>query len=136
MRLLLALLAVSAAVPGAWGVVDPHGFYAAFPGGGHHWVDRLGAYDQHLVLDVGAFYLAFALLLAWAALRPSRELIVPACTAFALFSAIHLGFHAAHLRGFPTADAAGETASLALVLAGAVAAAWRAARRPPAPRRS
>ena len=62
--------------------------------------------------DVGAFYLAFALLLAWAAWRPSRELIVPVCTAFALFSALHLAWHCVHLDGFATFDAVAQTASL------------------------
>ena len=61
--------------------------------------------------DVGAFYLAFALLFAWAAWRPSRELVVPVCSAFALFSAIHLAWHSAHLEGFATVDAVLETAS-------------------------
>jgi hypothetical protein len=128
LRILLAALALSAAVPGAWAAAAPHGFFAGFPGAGHHWVDRAGAYDEHLVLDAGAFYLGFALLLAWAALRPARELAVPACAAFGLFSAIHLAFHVAHLGGFPTADAVAQTASLVLVLAGCGLAIWMSAR--------
>ena len=94
MRALLAALAVSAAYPGAWATFAPRSFFDTFPGGGRHWTSALPAYSEHLVTDVGAFYLGFALLLAWAAWRPSRELIVPVCSAFALFSAIHLAWHA------------------------------------------
>ena len=59
---------------------------------------------------------------AWAAWRPSRELIVPVCTAFALFSALHLVWHCLHLDGFDTVDAVLQTASLAAVLAASVGA--------------
>jgi hypothetical protein len=122
LRAVLAALALSAAVPGVWATAAPRSFYGDFPGAGRHWVDRLPAYSEHLVTDAGAFYLAFALLLAWAALRPARALVVPVCTAWALFSAIHLAWHAAHLDGFPTGDAIAQTASLAAVLVGALGA--------------
>ena len=130
MRALLAALAASAAYPGAWAVLAPRSFYDTFPGAGHHWTAGLPAYNEHLVTDVGAFYLGFALMFAWAAWRPSRELVVPLCTAFAVFSALHLAWHSAHLDGFATVDAVAQTASLAAVLvasAGAVALSRRRA---------
>jgi hypothetical protein len=132
MRALLAALAVSAAYPGLWAAVAPRSFFEDFPGAGRHWTAELPAYSEHLVTDVGAFYLAFALLFAWAAMRPSRELVVPVCTAFALFSAIHLAWHSAHLGGFPATDAVLQTASLAAVLVASAGAAVLAARRPAA----
>jgi hypothetical protein len=135
MRVLLAALAVSAAYPGAWATLAPRSFFDEFPGAGRHWTAELPAYSEHLVTDVGAFYLGFALLLAWAAWRPSRELIVPVCSAFALFSAIHLAWHSAHLDGFDTGDAVLQTASLAAVLAASLGAVALANRRP-APRAS
>ena len=128
MRALLAALAVSAAYPGAWATLAPSSFFADFPGAGRHWTSGLPAYSEHLVTDVGAFYLGFALLLGWAAWRPSRELVVPVCTAFALFSAIHLAWHSVHLDGFATFDAVAQTASLAAVLAASLGAAVVAAR--------
>jgi hypothetical protein len=124
-RALLVALAVSAAVPGLWATLAPHGFYADFPGTAH-WVDRLPPYNAHLVTDVGAFYLAFAVLFAWAALRPARALVLPACAAWAVFSAIHLAFHATHLAHFSVADAIGQTTSLAVVLALPAAVWWLA----------
>ena len=128
MRALLAALAVSAAYPGVWATFAPRSFFADFPGAGRHWTAGLPAYSEHLVTDVGAFYLAFALLLGWAAWRPSRELVVPVCSAFALFSAIHLAWHSAHLDGFATFDAVAQTASLAAVLVASAGAAVVAAR--------
>jgi hypothetical protein len=127
-RALLAALAVSAAYPGAWATLAPRSFFADFPGAGRHWTAGLPPYSEHLVTDVGAFYLGFALLLAWAAWRPSRELVVPVCSAFAVFSALHLGWHAAHLERLGTFDAVAQTASLAAVLVGAVGAAVIVAR--------
>ena len=132
MRALLWALAVSAAYPGLWAVLAPRSFFDDFPGAGHRWTAELPAYSEHLVTDVGAFYLAFALLFAWAAVRPSQELVVPVCTAFALFSAIHLAWHSAHLGGFDTVDAVAQTASLAAVLVASAGAAVIGARRRPA----
>ena len=133
MRALLAALSVSAAYPGLWATLAPASFFEDFPGAGHRWTAALPAYSEHLVTDVGAFYLAFALLFAWAAVRPSRELVVPVCAAFALFSAIHLTWHSAHLEGFGTFDAVAQTVSLAAVLIASAGAAVVRARRPAAP---
>jgi hypothetical protein len=130
MRVLLAALSASAAYPGAWATFAPRSFYTTFPGAGHHWTAALPGYNAHLVADVGAFYLAFALLFAWAAARPSKELVVPVSTAFALFSALHLGWHVAHLDGFSTTDATAQTISLAAVLVASLGAALLASRRP------
>ena len=129
MRALLAALAVSAAYPGAWATFAPHSFFAGFPGAGRHWTAGLPAYSEHLVTDVGAFYLGFALMFAWAAWRPARELVVPLCSAFALFSAIHLAWHSLHLDGFSTLDAVLQTASLAAVMIASAGAAVVGARR-------
>jgi hypothetical protein len=128
MRALLAALSLSAAYVGAWATVAPRSFFGTFPGAGHHWTAGLPAYSEHLVTDVGAFYLAFTLLFAWAAWRPSRELVVPVCLAFALFSLVHLVWHSAHLDGFSTLDAVLQTASLAAVLVASLGAAVIAAR--------
>ena len=121
LRWLLAGLAASAAVPGAWALLAPRSFYLDFPGTGH-WVARLPAYSEHLVTDAGAFYLAFALLFAWAAIRPARALVAPLAAAWSLFSVLHLSWHSAHLEAFGTADAVAQTASLAAVLAASAVA--------------
>ena len=65
-RAALWITAASAAGVGLIAAFAPRTFYDDFPYLGH-WVDRLPPYNEHLVTDVGALYLAFALVLAWAA---------------------------------------------------------------------
>lgn len=116
---LAAALSLSAAFPGLWATLSPSGFFGDFPG--LRWVAELPPYNEHLVRDAGAFYLAFALLFGWAARRPSRELLVPLAAAWSLFSLLHLVYHLLNLDGFGVLDAALQTASLAAVLAAGVA---------------
>jgi hypothetical protein len=116
LRIAFAAIAASNLVIGLPAALAPRSFYDDFPLGAG-WVAELPAYNEHLTTDVGAFYLGFALLFAWAAWRPARALIVPLSLAWALTAAIHLVFHVTHLDGFGTTDAIAQTASLALVLA-------------------
>ena len=117
-RVLLAALAVSAALPGLWATLAPRGFFDDFPGpGAGSWVAELPPFNEHLATDAGAFYLAFAVLLGWAAWRPDRALVVPVAVSWTLFSALHLLWHVRHLDGFATGDAIAQTAALAVVLA-------------------
>lgn len=117
-RWLLGALALSAAVPGAWASLAPEGFFRGFPGpGAGAWVASLPPFNEHLVRDVGAFYLAFAVLLGSAAWRPHPAVVAPVAAAWCAFGALHLGFHLAHTSALGTADAVAQTATLALVLA-------------------
>jgi hypothetical protein len=116
LRAALALLAVSSALTGLPAALVPRTFYDDFPFVAS-WVDKLPPYNAHLVTDVGGFYLAFAVLFAWAALRPTRALVVPLCCAWALAAALHLLFHVTHLGGLGTADAIAELGGLAALLA-------------------
>jgi hypothetical protein len=127
-RVAMGLLALSAAGTGLPASFVPRSFYGSFPFG-LSWVDRLPPYNAHLVTDVGGFYLAFAALFAWAALRPSRELIVPLCAAWAVAAALHLRFHLVHLGALPTGDAVAQTVGLVALLALPLAA-IAALRRP------
>jgi hypothetical protein len=124
-RAALAVLALFAAVPGLAAAFAPRTFYDHFPFTAH-WVDRLPPYNAHLVTDVGAFYLAFVVVFAWAARTLQRDLVRASCAGWAIFSLLHLVFHATHLDGFGTADAVGELVSLAAVLALPGLALWAA----------
>jgi hypothetical protein len=115
LRVELAVLAVSALATGLPAAVVPRTFYDDFPFVAS-WVDRLPPYNEHLVTDVGAFYLAFALLFGWAAVRPARGLVMPLCVAWALGAVLHLRFHVTHLAGLGTTDAIGEIGGLALLV--------------------
>jgi hypothetical protein len=115
LRVAFAAIAAGNLLIGLPAVLVPRSFYDDFPLGAG-WVAELSPYNQHLVTDVGAFYLGFGLLFAWAAWRPRRALVLPLSFAWALTSAIHLLYHAVHLDGFAVADAVAQTISLALVL--------------------
>ena len=116
LRVTLACVAVSAAVPGLQATISPSSFYDGFPLG-RAWVELLPPFNEHLIRDVGGFYLAFAILFAWAAWRPSRELVVPLCAAWSVSALLHAVYHALHLDGFSAGDAVAQTAALVAVLA-------------------
>jgi hypothetical protein len=114
LRLLLAALAVSALSVGIPASFAPQAFYDDFPWLAS-WVSLLPPYNQHLVTDVGGLQLAFGLLFAWAAYRPSRALVVPVCLAWSVSQLLHFVFHMTHLQDFGTADAIAQSLSLAFV---------------------
>jgi predicted PurR-regulated permease PerM len=77
----------------------------------------LPPYNEHLIRDIGDFYLAFAILFAWAAWRPSRELVVPLAAAWSIAALLHAVYHALNLDGFGAGDAIALTAVLVAVQA-------------------
>ena len=113
----LGVLAVAQAVVGVWALAAPQSFYARFPASGHAWVALLPPYNEHLVRDVGALSLAVTVLLAVAAVVPTRLLIRTAAVAFAVYAVPHTVFHAFHLEGFSSVDAIAQTAGFLLQLA-------------------
>lgn len=134
-RVMLWILALVSAETGIWALVTPTGFYDRFPGvGRYHWVAELPPYNEHLVRDVGAFYLAFAVLLAATAIVLERRLVIVAMLAFLVAQVPHLIFHANHLEGLATVDKTAQVASLALALLAALVvlalAAWPGTPRP------
>ena len=131
-RVSLWCLALTSAATGLPAALAPHAFYDGWPLG-RGWVMLLPPYNQHLITDVGGFYVAFALLFAWAALRPSHQLVLPLCAAWAVAALLHFGYHVTHLDGFDAGDAIAQTAALAIVLALPFTAA-AGVRRHPAPR--
>jgi hypothetical protein len=130
-RLALIPLFLSALLIGLTATAFPRTFYDDFPFLAS-WVDLLPPYNEHLVTDVGGLYLGFAVLFGWAAWSLDRTLIRAVSVAWLLTATLHLVFHAGHLEGFGTADAAAEIASLALLLGPPPLAIW-ASRRPEAP---
>jgi hypothetical protein len=110
----MAVLAVTPALVGIWATLAPRGFYDEFPGGGHHWVSAVGAYDEHLVRDVGALYLGSFVLLAFAFAWLDRRLVQAALVSYVVAVAPHLAYHATALDNLSTGDAVAEMAGLAL----------------------
>ncbi len=118
----LALIAVFNLPVGVQAGLFPRSFFHDFPAG-RGWIAATdGAYDEHLVRDVGVLFLALVLVTTWAAVTRTAERAVAA--AWLLQGVAHLAFHANHLGGLSRADGAGLLISLAAVpvLAGV---AWR-----------
>jgi hypothetical protein len=111
-RPLLCLLAAADAATGGFATIAPHAFYRHVVG-----VNLLGPYSQHLLTDVGGFYLGFALLFAWAAWTLSPELVRAACAAAILTSLLHFSYHAVHLEHFSTGKAIAQTIGLTFQVA-------------------
>lgn len=122
----LTVLFLQGAFVGGWALAKPDTFWSDFPGFGHEWVRVTGPYNEHFVTDVGAAYLALAvvalLALAWA----DQRICQVAGAVWAVFSAPHFLFHARHLDGLDTADKVGQLGTLGATLVLAVALAWPA----------
>lgn len=92
-RAAVAALLLSGLHLGVWAAISPTGFYASFPGLGHHWVRALGTFNEHLLRDVGAFSLALTALAAFALLRPTREVLRATGIAWLTWGGMHLAYH-------------------------------------------
>ncbi|MDY7089876.1 MAG: hypothetical protein SYR96_32885 [Actinomycetota bacterium] len=116
-RWAVLILAVSAAVVGVWAAAFPLSFHTDFPAPGRHWVSALGPYNEHLVRDVGALYLALLVLSVWAWRRPAPEAMRVTGGAWLIFNSIHFLWHMLHLEMFPAVDRVGNAVALGGVLA-------------------
>jgi hypothetical protein len=84
----LAALGTVQVVNAAWALLWPTSFYEQFPFG-RGWVEVLPAFNEHLIRDVGALYLATAALLLGAAWMMSRGVIALACVSWLMFAIPH-----------------------------------------------
>ena len=121
-RAVLAVLALAAAYVGIWAAFMPRSWYTSFPGFGRHWLPQLGSYNEHLARDVGALYLALALLSAGAAGRAADTYLVRlTALVWLVFSVPHLIYHLRHLDMYSGADRPLNVIALGFfVVAGAV----------------
>jgi hypothetical protein len=112
-----ALSALLAGFVGVWAYWFPHAFYESFPGILGSWVSVDGPFNEHLIRDVGAMYLAWSgasvATLVWRSDVGYRILGF----AWTIFGALHFAYHALHLHLMPPVDAAGEMIALGVSLA-------------------
>jgi hypothetical protein len=121
-RVILTILAVTGAIVGVWATGWPRGFYDAFPGFGRHWVNMDGPYNEHLVRDVGAGYLALTVLSFYALRIAIPAVVRAAAAAWLTFGVLHFAYHLGHLGMYGTNDKILNVVALggSVVLAGAL----------------
>ncbi|WP_214466296.1 hypothetical protein [Microbacterium flavescens] len=111
-----ALSAVLASFVGVWAYFFPLAFYDSFPGILGSWVSVDGPFNEHLIRDVGAMYLALGGAsvgsLIWRNDIAFRILGI----AWTIFGALHFAYHALHLHHMPLVDAIGEMVALGVSL--------------------
>jgi hypothetical protein len=118
--LAVALIAVIMAPAGVQATFFPRSFFDDFPLG-RGWISTGGdAYNEHLVRDVGALFLALIAVTAWTVWR--RSDVSGVAAAWLLFGVLHLVHHSRHLDSLATGDTIALTASLVVIPLLAVAA--------------
>ncbi|MDO7882549.1 DUF4345 family protein [Salinibacterium soli] len=107
-RIALALVAVTGLYVGGWAAILPQSFYDSFPGFGFMWIAIDGPFNEHLIRDVGALYLAIGAIAAYAFFWPSVAATRAAGIAWTVFGIPHLYYHLHHLVGLSVLDAIGN----------------------------
>jgi len=115
---LSALIAtlVIAAVVGVWSYLLPQAFYDHFPAVLGEWISQDGPYNEHLVRDHGAMYLALGLASAGGLIWRSQPVYRVLGTAWTTFGVLHFIYHVTHLGHMSVSDATAQV--IVLVVAG------------------
>ena len=116
-KLALAYMVLSSVVVGAWAQFAPEDFYAHFPINTHAWIALDGAFNEHLIRDVGGLNLALASLALMALLRPTLIAARVVGIAALVFGVPHLMYHLTHLGIYRPIDQVGNAIALGLNVA-------------------
>lgn len=119
--MVLALLAVAGAWIGGWAALFPRWFFDEFPGFGRRWTAVDGPYNEHLVRDVGGFFLALGVIAGVAAVVGTVVLARIVGLGWLVISVPHAAYHFTHLHVYDTLDQVLTVVSLS---AGVVASLW------------
>lgn len=96
-RLLLTINLVALIPLALWPIVSPRNFYENFPGGGFHWIDVNGPYNEHFLIDFGALNLALALVVGLALWKMTDTIVFAAGIALTAYALPHSIYHLNHL---------------------------------------
>ncbi|MGX5679862.1 DUF4345 family protein [Schumannella luteola] len=107
-RIALAFTALTGLFVGGWAAILPQSFYDSFPGFGLMWIAVDGPFNEHLIRDVGALYLAIGAISVYAFFSPSIAATRAAGIAWTVFGVPHLYYHLHHLVGLSPIDAVGN----------------------------
>lgn len=107
---------VIAAVVGVWAYVFPHGFYDHFPSVLGEWISQDGPYNEHLIRDHGAQYLALGVASACGFIWRSQVGYRLLGVAWTAFGVLHFAYHVTHLGHMTVSDQVGQVTVLALAI--------------------
>jgi hypothetical protein len=110
--IIVGLIALGMLPVGAQAAFFPRSFYDDFPLG-RGWINADGAYNEHVVRDVGALFCA--LVIATIVVLVRRASVVPVAGAWLVQGLLHFWYHAGHLDAYDGADRLGLIASLVFV---------------------
>ena len=120
-RILLLVTSAIGTVVGVWAALLPTEFYESFPGLGlGPWVAVDGPFNEHLIRDVGALYLALAAGGVYAACTSGTQAGRAVGIAWIVFSVPHLAYHLGHTAGLSGVDLVVEIVSLSSTIVLAV----------------
>ncbi|HUW02699.1 MAG TPA: hypothetical protein VMW08_10135 [Acidimicrobiales bacterium] len=123
-RIALGYLTLMALQIGVWALVAPRSFYDDYPGLGRAWISVDGPFNEHLIRDVGALNLALAIVMAAAAVKLSRDLVVVAALASLMWGVPHFLYHLVNQDGLDGADVAASLGGLAVAVLLPLALLW------------
>lgn len=95
-RIGLVVLGVGQGLAALLALVAPRTFYDDFPVRGADWVSAAGPFDEHLVRDYGAAFLALTVLILGAAWIAERRIVSLALVVWVVAAVPHFAFHLAH----------------------------------------
>lgn len=121
-RAALALIAVFMLPTALQASFAPRSWFDEFPLGRGWIAAQGGAFDEHLVRDVGVLFLALVVVTAWAAWR--GEAMQAVAIAWMVQGMLHLSYHVGHLDGLGTADQVALVGSLVSIPVLALVALW------------
>ena len=105
----------------------PRSFFEDFPFGRGWIAAEGGAYDEHLVRDVGVLFISLIIVTIWAAWR--REATTAVAIAWIVQGVLHLVYHIGHLDNLGSADKIGLVGSLTTIPVLALIALWSSSQR-------
>lgn len=121
-RIGLVVLGLGQGGVALWALLGPRSFFDDFPTRSANWVDAFLPYNEHLVRDYGASFLALSVLALGAAWVAERRLVLIALGVWLVSAVPHLVFHLIHAgeppgaRGMSSLMALGFNVVLPLVL--------------------
>jgi hypothetical protein len=95
---------VIAAVVGIWAYFLPALFYTHFPAVLGEWISQDGPYNEHLIRDHGAQYLALGAASVYCLVRPSQIGCRLLALAWTVFGVLHFAYHVTHLSHMSVSD--------------------------------